>query len=673
MLFIITAFIISYSNAQVYDTVNVTIPGTLNSVAKDYLTTVTNLTVTGSINAQDFKTMRDSMPELAVLNLSNSSIAGYEGTAGTENFGDSDTNSYTYNENSIPQDAFFNQQFIIGKHLTYLTFPANITSIEYEAFRSCSITGYLIIPSSVISIADAAFRGCGGGILTIPSSVTYIGNLAFFNSGFTSIIDLNPVPLNGDAMGSDIFFYNDIKDLYIPYGSIEAYKASSPWGEVNILPIVEISSGSDTVQKGTSVIFKANTGSIGKYLSLQWQVNDKNTGTGADTFSYVPKNRDTVICNAIINGTVIPGNIILMNVVSVSVSTRSLKVFYTSNSHASFTINSNNEWSVISKYCWLTSDITKGSDTTVITLTATANPSINQRTDTVFVSVYGVKSDTVIVTQEAAPAYLTVSKNTLEIAATSDNKGAFSVYSNESWMLTTSKTQTWLTPEFTANSDTSIVIIITATANTTINQRVDTITVSGDGVNSKKVIVTQAAGLATLSISKDSLNIDAVSNSKRTFSIYSNEAWNLTTNQGQTWLTPNVTSGSDSTVITLAYTANTSGTQRTDTVIVSANGVNPDTLIVTQTAGSVTGLADIRSVDVTIYPNPVADNLSISIPNPPAQTSIAIYNIKGIEVYSSNITSVLTEVDMSGYSSGVYIVKIITPFNEIATKKIIKQ
>jgi hypothetical protein len=62
MLFIITAFIISYSNAQVYDTVNVTIPGTLNSVAKDYLTTVTNLTVTGSINAQDFKTMRDSMP-----------------------------------------------------------------------------------------------------------------------------------------------------------------------------------------------------------------------------------------------------------------------------------------------------------------------------------------------------------------------------------------------------------------------------------------------------------------------------------------------------------------------------------------------------------------------------------------------------------------------------------
>ncbi len=54
-------------NAQVTETANVTTPGTLNTVANAYLSTVTNLTVTGIIDARDFKTMRDSMPLLLYL------------------------------------------------------------------------------------------------------------------------------------------------------------------------------------------------------------------------------------------------------------------------------------------------------------------------------------------------------------------------------------------------------------------------------------------------------------------------------------------------------------------------------------------------------------------------------------------------------------------------------
>jgi hypothetical protein len=77
-------FISLLVQAQVIKTVNVTNAGALlNAMTVTELKTVTNLTVTGTIDARDFVTMRDSMPALAVLDISNASIASYTGNAGT--------------------------------------------------------------------------------------------------------------------------------------------------------------------------------------------------------------------------------------------------------------------------------------------------------------------------------------------------------------------------------------------------------------------------------------------------------------------------------------------------------------------------------------------------------------------------------------------------------------
>ena len=69
-----------------------------------YLGTVTNLTVTGTIDARDFKTMRDNMPLLAVLDLSGVTIAAYTGPDGTHPSGG------LYPENEIPGRAFYKKQ-----------------------------------------------------------------------------------------------------------------------------------------------------------------------------------------------------------------------------------------------------------------------------------------------------------------------------------------------------------------------------------------------------------------------------------------------------------------------------------------------------------------------------------------------------------------------------------
>src|SRR5208283_811269 len=57
----------------------VTTPGTLNTLIGSCSSTVTNLTLSGTIDARDFKTMRDSMPVLTVLDLSQTAIAAYTG------------------------------------------------------------------------------------------------------------------------------------------------------------------------------------------------------------------------------------------------------------------------------------------------------------------------------------------------------------------------------------------------------------------------------------------------------------------------------------------------------------------------------------------------------------------------------------------------------------------
>jgi len=50
------------------------------------LNTVTNLAVTGVLDARDFVTMRDKMPLLAVIDLSGTTIAAYSGAGGTDTY-----------------------------------------------------------------------------------------------------------------------------------------------------------------------------------------------------------------------------------------------------------------------------------------------------------------------------------------------------------------------------------------------------------------------------------------------------------------------------------------------------------------------------------------------------------------------------------------------------------
>ena len=211
LLSLFLSFIIS-GYAQVSKTVNVTTPGTLSTVLTSTgLATITNLTITGTIDARDFVTMRDSMSVLAVVDLSAVTIAAYTGTGGTDG-----NASITYPDNELPQYAFFNPfNSLLNHSFTTIVIPSSIISIGDDAFAYCKDLTSIAIPSSVTSIGVNAFLSCSGLITVDANNLNYSSkDGVLFNKNQTTLIQC-PVSKTGSyAIPSSVASIEDFAFIY---------------------------------------------------------------------------------------------------------------------------------------------------------------------------------------------------------------------------------------------------------------------------------------------------------------------------------------------------------------------------------------------------------------------------------------------------------------------------
>jgi hypothetical protein len=170
------------------------------------LNIVTNLTITGTIDATDFVVMRDNMPNLSVLDLSAVNIQAYKGNGGTNYH-------TTYPANQIPEYATVNPSpgnpdntGKLNTTLSTIKLPNSIASIGFGAFQNCENLTSVVIPNSVTSIGDAAFVGCSKLTnVIIGNSVTSIGDGAFENcGGLTSVI----IPNSVISIGDQAFYFD---------------------------------------------------------------------------------------------------------------------------------------------------------------------------------------------------------------------------------------------------------------------------------------------------------------------------------------------------------------------------------------------------------------------------------------------------------------------------------
>jgi hypothetical protein len=252
--------------AQVSKTVNIIAGGLSAALTTTEKNTITNLTITGTIDARDFKTMRDSMAVIAVVDMGSVNILAYTGTNGTEG-------SYEcyYCPCTIPQSAFYNPITRQGKtSLTSLIFPLSITSIGSSAFLYCS----------------------GLFSVTIPASVNSIGIYAFFNcSKINSIYVKNPSPMEIELGNAVFFLVNENCKLYVPFGSKSAYQIAEQWSNFsNIIESPGLFLSSSTLKIG----LKADTIAIIIGSSENWAAN-LDEGWLSLSAANGPSGRDTLV------------------------------------------------------------------------------------------------------------------------------------------------------------------------------------------------------------------------------------------------------------------------------------------------------------------------------------------------------------------------------------------
>ena len=216
------------------------------------LNTVTELILSGTIDARDFVTMRDKMSHIESIDLSNTYISYYAGKDGTTQF------NIQYPANAVPVNAFINNDipktglvsiilpnsvtsigvcaFYGCKGLLRLRMPKSVTTIGDGAFQGCSgLTGRLIIPDAVTSIKNCAFLGCKSltGV-SIPNSVTSIGDEAFGDcSGLTGLI----IPNSVRSIGNNAFaLCTGLTNLSIP-NSVSIIGTQAFWGCIGLSSI----------------------------------------------------------------------------------------------------------------------------------------------------------------------------------------------------------------------------------------------------------------------------------------------------------------------------------------------------------------------------------------------------------------------------------------------------
>lgn len=117
--------------------------------------------------------------------------------------------------------------YINGVDTHYFTIP------EAKPLNSCQLASKAVygitLPSTQTTIPDNALRNTQMQTLTIPSGVTSLGSYILYNATLPEIIFTSIVP---PTAVSNTWNGNQVGVIYVPDGSVDAYKAAGNWSGV---------------------------------------------------------------------------------------------------------------------------------------------------------------------------------------------------------------------------------------------------------------------------------------------------------------------------------------------------------------------------------------------------------------------------------------------------------
>lgn len=238
-----------------------------------------------------------------------------------------------------------------------------------------------------------------------------------------------------------------------------------------------------------------------------------------------------------------------------------------------------------------------------------------------------------------------------QVVPASSGITTFAVTSNSNW--TTSSNASWCTVTTSGSGNGSITA--NYSENTSVIQRVATITVMVTGLSDQTVTVSQAGALPTLSVGPDNQNVSATSGTT-VFNVVSNTGWTSTSNASWCTVTP---TGNGNGSISAMFEVNPSNQVRVATITTAVSGLSPQTVTVTQAASTV-GVGEQALSGLQVYPNPSMGLIKLNTENFVDQTAeVTIMDLSGKNILS-RVCSGATEYsfDLSPEPTGNYFLRI---------------
>ena len=126
------------------------------------------LTVTGTMDARDFKFIGEKLTNLSTLNISQAEIVAFSDPQGTLSGG-----TFNYEALTLPHTMLMNSP------ISSIVLPNGLKSIGQAALAGCANLTTITLPASLESIGNYAFNGSGLTQVSVPAQVTTIGDGAF--------------------------------------------------------------------------------------------------------------------------------------------------------------------------------------------------------------------------------------------------------------------------------------------------------------------------------------------------------------------------------------------------------------------------------------------------------------------------------------------------------------
>ncbi len=177
----------------------------------------------------------------------------------------------------------------------------------------------------------------------------------------------------------------------------------------------------------------------------------------------------------------------------------------------------------------------------------------------------------------------------------------------------------------------------------------------------------------TLIVDVDQISLNCENKATNQFTINSNSVWTIT-HANAPWLEiDNRTGKGNSSIKVTAVSENTSSASRTGTIRVYPPSFEYSRDITVTQLPCNTNIEEIQnSTLITLYPNPAEGYLTITYPKINEPTNISIYSPTGQILYSSMIEDKEINIDISGFSSGIYYMKCYSKKQSIVKSFIVK-